>query len=243
MTKVNVIQRYKQEVALCTIPSLQLTTNSTNDLTKPKKPCQIILSNWTIRRKTGHKAPAFTHPHGGDAVALVRDIQRAIRQKVCLAEPPITLLMGHWSSNLTSNFILTFAGNPQAELVYKFEKEILAQHFNYSFQLALNFSYTKLAVFGVPIMRDHNGNLPSTDHLRYELGKNVAIKGSKLIDGPTWSRAAHEDKSLTTSCIHFVIHNPNCQKTTQITQAHNCMYGKPVAIKITASLRAYTQCS
>jgi hypothetical protein len=159
-----------------------------------------------------------------------------------LAEPPITLLTGHWSSNLTSNFILTFAGNPQAELVYKFKKAILAQHFNYSFQLAPNFGYTKLAMFRVPTMRDHNGNLPSSDHLRYKLGKNVAIKGSKLIDGPTWSRAAREDKSLTTSCIHFVIHDPNCWKMTQMTQARNCMYGKPVVIKIDALSQAYTQC-
>ena len=92
-------------------------------------------------------------------------------------------------------------------------------------------------------MHNHNGNLPSTDHLRYELGKNVAIKGSKLINGPTWSRVAHEDKSLTTSCVHFVIHDPNCQKTTQITQACNCIYGKPVAIKIATLSWAYTQCS
>jgi hypothetical protein len=158
ITKANVIQQYKQEVALCTIPSSQLTTNSTNtnstntnstntnstitnstntnstnDPIKPKKPHQIISSNWTIWQKTGHEALAFTCPHGGDAIALVRDIQRAIRQEAYLAEPLITLLTGHWSLNLTSNFILTFAGNPQAELVYKFEKAILAQHFNYSF--------------------------------------------------------------------------------------------------------------
>jgi len=131
MTKANVIQQYKQEVALCTIPSSQLTTNSTNtnstnNPTKPKKPRQIISSNWTIQRKTGHEALAFTRPHGGDTIALIRDIQRAIQQEACLVEPPITLLMGHWSSNLTSNFILTFTGNPQAELVYKFEKVILA---------------------------------------------------------------------------------------------------------------------
>jgi hypothetical protein len=159
-----------------------------------------------------------------------------------LAEPPITLLTGHWSSNLTSNFVLTFAGNPKPELVYKFEKAILATHFDYSFQLAPNYGYTKLAVFGVPCLRDQHGNLPPSDHLRVELGKNLAIKGSQLIDGPTWSYAARFDSTLTTACVHFVIHDPSGCKTAQITKARNCAYGRPVSIRVAAPSRAYMHC-
>jgi len=57
-------------------------------------------------------------------VAIVRSLQTAIRQAFGNSNPPISLLSGRWSSQLSSNFVLTFAGTPSNDDVLKFSSTL-----------------------------------------------------------------------------------------------------------------------
>jgi hypothetical protein len=71
---------------------------------------------------------------------MMRYLQTTIRQACCEVEPSITLLAGHWSSNLMNNFVLIFAGSPAITLVQKYEKAILCD-FGPTFGLVPNVAY------------------------------------------------------------------------------------------------------
>ena len=94
----------------------------------------------------------------------------------------VMLLAGHWSSNLTSNFMLTFTGQLAHNTVLKYKLALL-QPFNKTFAIVLNKGYKCISAFSVPYMRDANQNLPPSEILKQELGENIALKGVQLLEG------------------------------------------------------------
>jgi hypothetical protein len=88
----------------------------------PSRPClsspkAAVMSTWIIQCKAGHVGIAFTKPFSRNAVALFEQIWTDIRQHAGIADPPITLLGGHWSTSpLSTNYVLTFAGKPPPPL-------------------------------------------------------------------------------------------------------------------------------
>jgi hypothetical protein len=124
-TKAQLIEKYRQlvhnktpTVATTTtaqIPTVQTPPQQTagnrtqcNGSPKPRP----TMTTWVIRRRSDTVTIEFQHPFGGNSVKLTRQIQTAIRQASGVPEPLLTLLMGRWSTGLTNNFLLIFAGQP-----------------------------------------------------------------------------------------------------------------------------------
>jgi hypothetical protein len=167
-------------------------------------------SEWTICRKPGTEAVDFRRPFNGDPLALVRHIQTSLRQHSAEAEPPLTLVAGRWSVGLTSNFVLTFAGKPRAELVKNYKGALLSKFPGGLFNLIRNDGLRKFIVNGVPCIRKPNGRLPSADELFTEFQRNNAhIRQWDLPEHPAWTRGALMDTTKTETSFTFLLSIPN----------------------------------
>ena len=81
-----------------------------------------------------HPAEVATRAKKLDPAELVRTIRTAINQAHGGGAAQVTLLSGHWSSRLNHNFVLTFAGKPTNDMVYRYRSILTAID-------AANFSY------------------------------------------------------------------------------------------------------
>ena len=109
-------------------------------------------------------------------------IQTALCYAICKPEPPITLLEGHWSSNLSSNFILIIAGKLEYSLILGFEKMLL-ELFGNSFQVVPSNSYIRLLILRVPYQH-YSSILTLSAFLAREVSCNVYFNKVPIIDGP-----------------------------------------------------------
>jgi hypothetical protein len=98
-----------------------------------------------------------------------------------------------------------------------------------------------MMIFGVPCIR-RNGGLAPPHVLLRELSLNVAVQGSIIVDGPYWSQAAWEDPSLETSYCSFILIDPTGKKAKEMSRARNCMFAKPVKVKLAFVVTPYCQC-
>jgi len=85
----------------------------------------VITLEFTITRRPD--TTAVSQPKT-DPATIVGDLQRAIRQHYNGANSPLSLLSGRWGSNLSHNFILTFAGRVDNAEILRIHK-ILIQPF------------------------------------------------------------------------------------------------------------------
>jgi hypothetical protein len=119
-TKHELIQMYLNLVANCGMlgVSTALPTSPTNPLTTTTRPrpCKVTF-DWNICRLPGTETIEFTKPFGGNTYSMVKAIESSLHQALGEAQPPITILAGRWWSPLSSNFMLTLAGNPGITLV------------------------------------------------------------------------------------------------------------------------------
>jgi len=77
-------------------------------------------------------------------------------------------VVGQWSVGLTSNFMLTFAGNLKSDLVLNYKAALLRKFSSGMFNLIKNNSLKKFIVLGVPCVHHPNGSLPKTPELFME---------------------------------------------------------------------------
>ena len=172
----------------------------------------------------------FQWPFGSDSIKLTRQIQTAICQASGVPEPPLTLLMGRWSTALTNNFSLIFARQPPQDLVQKY-RGIIGQFFDTTFHLIPSRGFTKMMIFGVPCIHK-NGVLAPPHALLRELSHNTPIVGSCIVDGPNWSREALTDPTLKKSHCSFILIDATGKKVQQIDRAHGfAMFGTPVTVR------------
>jgi hypothetical protein len=194
-----------------------------------------------MRRRSDTATIEFQHPFGGDSVKLTRQIQTAIRQASGVPEPPLTLLTGWWSTGLTNNFSLVFAGQPSQELVLKY-RGVIGKFFDTTFHLIPSRGFTKMMIFGVPCIRK-NGIITLPHILLHELSHNTPIVGSCIVDSPTWSREALTNPSLEKSHCSFILIDPTGRKVQQIDRARRfAMFGAPVTICSATITQPYQQC-
>jgi len=123
-----------------------------------------------MRHHTKMASIEFYHPFGSNSVKLTRQIQTAIYQASGVPEPSLTLLTGRWSTGLTNNFLLIFAGQPLQDLVLKYYG--VRRHFPTSEHTGFQFSYSSLKTH--PIVMKSSALL---SHLTVE--QNVLISFSK----------------------------------------------------------------
>jgi hypothetical protein len=254
-TKAQLIEKYRQlirdktptavtttapaQIPAAQPPPQQPTGNRTQRSGSPKP--RPTTTTWVMRRRSDTATIEFHRPFGGDSVNLTRQIQTAIRQASGMPEPPLTLLTGWWSTGLTNNFSLIFAGQPSQELVLKY-RGVIGKFFDTTFHLIPSRGFTKMMIFGVPCIRKQGVIAPSHVLLR-ELSHNTLIISSCIVDGPTWSREALTDPSLEKSHCSFILIDPTRKKVQQIDRARGfAMFGAPVTIRSATVTQPYRQC-
>jgi hypothetical protein len=147
-------------------------------------------------------------------------------------------LTGRWSTGLTNNFSLIFAGQPSQELVLKY-RGVIGKFFNTTFHLIPSRGFTKMMIFRVPCIRK-NGVIAPPHVLLRELSYNTPIQGSCIIDGPNWSRKVLTDSSLEKSHCSFILIDPTGKKVQQIDRARGlAMFGTPVTVRSATITQPY----
>ena len=246
MKKPQLIIAYQQLAANPKLTTPQPTTSQNNrppNRPNQRQPQNTFTSEWTIRRRPGTETVDFRRPFNGDPLALVRHIQTALRQHSAEAEPPLTLVAGRWSVGLTSNFILTFAGKPRADLVENYKHALLDKFPGGLFNLIRNDGLQKFIVNGVPCIRKPNGRLPTSDELFQEFQRNNAhIRQWDLPEHPAWTRGALMDTTKKETSFTFLLSIPP-NATNRILRVPCYMYGKACTVKLATSYVQHRQCN
>jgi hypothetical protein len=254
--KADIVKAYQTAVANSNVPgALQIPQPPALAPTVPKAPAQppkktgpTLTSNWTIRRKSGYANRPFTKPFDGNATTLTRYYQDALKVANPHAPNPLTLLGGQWSNNSTTNFVLIFAGQPAIDMVRKY-RLILLHPFNDSFDLVPSKGFTRMIILGAPCIRNPKGNLPDSNKLIDMLRENIPFQGARILDGPTWSRAAQSDPTATTRVLSFILLDTDNTKANEIVAASAqsrtgiWLDGKRVTVKCALPSYPFKQCT
>jgi hypothetical protein len=116
---------------------------------------------------------------------IVRTLRTAINQAHGGGPAQITLLSGRWSTRLSHNFVLTFAGKPTNDQVYRY-CAILTSLFRSAARIVPQEGFTKVIIHSVPVERDQAGNPATTMTLINELRHNPVCEGLTFINPPQW---------------------------------------------------------
>ena len=192
--------------------------------------------------KPEHDALELKKPFDGNDVLLVRHLQKAIQQVTGNVEPPLTLLSGHWSSALSTVFVLIFAGQPPTDLVLKYRGPLL-QPFGHTHHLVPSRGFTRMVIHDAPCVRDAQGNLLPTETIQAELGKNIALQGITLVEGPMWTRSVLDDPTAKSRAMRFVFIDNAQNRATRICRARNYIFGQEVRIRSATNFIPHRQCA
>ena len=116
---------------------------------------------------------------------IVRNLRTAMNQAHGGQRPLVTLLSGRWSSSLSHNFVLTFAGHPENDQVYKY-RSILTSPFGPGARLIPQTGYTKVVIHRVPVHRNDKGNVADSKALLDELLRNPSFFDLSIVVRPQW---------------------------------------------------------
>lgn len=142
-----------------------------------------------------------------DPAELIRTLRTAINQAHGGGPAQITLLSGRWSSRLSHNFVLTFAGKPTNDQVYKY-RSILTSPFGSAARIIPQDGFTKVVIHSVPVERDQAGNPASTMALINELRRNPVCEGLTYVNPPQWfSRDIPFEKRNSSITVAFIDHD------------------------------------
>ena len=174
-----------------------------------------------------------------DPAAIVRSLQTAICQANGGANPPITLLSGRWSSQLSSNFVLTFAGTPSIDDIVRFSKT-LCSPFGPGSSLVPQRGFTRVIIHSVLVVYS-NGVRPSPKILSREIAQNETCKGLHVVQQPKWLRSTLEAEKLQSSVLFaFLDEDGSCLRC--LTSNPIFMFGAPCVVKLFNSLPLIQQC-
>jgi len=211
---------------------------------KPAKPATqrprarpITTTEFTVTRDPSARA---THRPLGDPAAIVRSLQTSIRQAFPGGPPPFTLLGGRWSSQLSSNFVLTFSGQPSNDDIKRYSA-VLCSPFGPGASILPQRGYTRVSINFVPITYDDQGNRPSTEILSRELEANPAFHSAVIVSPPKWLRASFTD-SQTHSSVIISFLDQDGSRLARVTKNPIFMFGAPCEAKLFTSLPLIRQC-
>ncbi len=221
-TRSVLVQEYTTLAFNRQVPGVAATKNTTTT-PRPKRPVTTI---WTVRHRTGAASLEWKRPFDGNPIKLVQQIQTDIRQAAGNPNPPLTLLGGHWSSSLASNFVLVFAGRPSNAQVLQYRTALTKQFPSY-FHLAPRDGFTKVMFHGVPCIRKPDGSLQTPYELRVELGQNIPLRQFDFVDEPSWSHTARTDETHEISSFSMIFIDKDNKLTGALRQP--CyMHGKRI---------------
>ena len=201
------------------------------------KPRPVVTSEFTV---TMNPSTVALRGPKGDPAAIVRSLQTAIRQSFQGNKPSVTLLSGRWSSQLLSNFVLMFAGQPSNDAVFCL-RSVLLSPFQPGASLVPQWGYTRVIVHSVPIVLDDKGSRPLSDDLVSELSLNEACKGLRVINPPKWLKTTIGPEKIQSSII-FSFLDEDGSRLARLTASPLFLFGSPCAAKLFNSLPLVCQC-
>jgi len=207
-----------------------------NKARRRPRPTPVATTKYTIMRSP---ATRTLQKPKGDPAAIVRLLQTAIRQAFGNNNPPISLLSGRWSSQLLSNFVLTFAGTPSNDDVLKFSAT-LCSPFGPGASIMPQKGFTRVMVHTVPIVCS-NGARPDSKSLSSELACNEACVGLCVIQQPRWLRSTMEAEKTHSSVI-FAFLDEDGSRLKRLTAHPIYLFGAPCVVKLFNSLPLIKQC-
>ena len=222
----------KQEAALSTAPAKP--SKPTNQRPKPRP---VNTTEFTV---TCDPSTVAIRGPQGDAAAIVRSLQTSIRQAFPGINPPIHLLGGRWSSSLSSNFILTFAGTPSNDDIKRYSA-VLCSPFGPGVSILPQRGYTHISINFVPIILDSNGNRPSSDNLANEINANATFNSVTCVSPPKWLHATFTDRQTHSSIVLSFL-DPDSSILRRITKNPVFMFSAACEAKLFNSLPVICQC-
>ena len=177
------------------------TTNVSRPRARPANQAARLNTEFTI---LAHPDEVATRAKKLDPAAIIRTLRTAINQTHGGGPAQITLLSGRWSSRLSHNFVLTFAGKPTNDQVYKY-RSILTSPFGSAARIIPQDGFTKIVIHSVPVERDQNGNPAATTALINELRRNPVCEGLTYVNPPQWfSRDIPLEKRNSSITVAFI---------------------------------------
>jgi len=252
--KADIINAYTVAVANSSTPGAlkvpqppMLQPSQTKAQSGPKN-WPTLTTTWSVRRKSGFASLPFLKPLNGDVPALVQYFQDTITTANPHTALPLSLLGGHWSNNVTNNFVLIFSGKPPMDLVCKYHKVIL-QPFDDTFNLVPSKGFTRMIILRALVIHKPDSSLPSKADVLNELWTNVPFQGAQIIDGPTWFQATTLNPTAKVGVLSFILIDTDNTWADAMTGASArsrvgiWLYRKCVSVKQALPSYPFKQCS
>ena len=168
------------------------------------------------------RAGDLSGPSGrqGDAASYVRSIQHHIQ---AAGTKQAKVIGGHWTSQTSRNFVLTFNGSPSLDEVLRL-RSIFTCVFGPHYSIVPAKGYTRVVLNSIPTMREAVGDpLPSATSLRAELSKNAGLKDLIMFGDPFWLTARHPNARHGSISIAFF--NPDRMRLKDIMRSPPFLFG------------------
>ena len=175
-----------------------------------------------------------------DAASIIRQLQATIRASLPPNVHPRTeLIGGRWSSQSSSNFVLTFGGQPSNDDILSL-REVFYDFFGPGSLLLPAKGYTRVLFNLVPIP---SLPLPSPSDLLAELGLNPVCQGLTIVAPPRWVNADKVTSASRHGSISFAFIDPDGTRLSNIKRSPPCLFGGVVRPKLGVSKPLIAQCS
>ena len=144
------------------------------------------------------------------------------------------------ATQFSSNFVLIFNGQPGNTNVMKC-RQVFYDFFGADISIVPQVGYSRVLLRSVPMCRDSEGNLPSSEVLASELANNQLCYDLTMFSLPHWLRAAVPDDA-THSAVIITFLDEDSSRTNALLKRPIYMFsGACRAIKFT-SLPLIKQC-
>ena len=221
--------------------------NDNNPSTPSKPPTPKILQSteFTVVRDPdsfGLKAKNCVDNLGRrrDAASIIRQLQGLIRTALPpRARPHAELIGGRWSSQSSTNFVLTFGGQPSNDDVLSL-REIFYDFFGPGSLILPAKGYTRILFNLVPIP---SFPLPSADDLIHEMSYNPVCQDLTIVSPPHWVNSNKLSESSRHGSISFAFIDPDGSRLANIKRAPPCLFGGVVRPRLGISKPLISQCS
>ena len=211
-------------------------------LTRPRA-CpanQVALYNTEFTVQVGADSVAVRRPKE-KAEDIVRSLRTAMNQLHAGGHALVTLLSGRWSSQLSHNFVLVFAGQPTNDQVYKY-RAILTAPFGPGAHLVPQKGYVRMQLHSVPLTRGSNGRPVSTSTLMSEIKRNPVCDDILFMNAPTWV-IRNESPSKTHVSVTFAMIDEDGSITQWLIRYPPSLFGATTTAKKRVPLPLITQCA
>lgn len=179
-----------------------------------------------------------------DAAAIVRQLQRLIRHELPPnLRPRAELIGGRWSSQSSSNFVLTFGGQPSNDDVLSL-RSVFLDFFGTGSLLYPARGYTRVIFNLVPLSTSPPlGPLPSSEEIHHEMELNPVCQGLTIVSPPRWVGVERMKPHARHGSISFAFLDIDGSRFQEMKRQPPCFFGGTVRPKLFVSKPLIAQCS